>query len=203
MAEFGAALARWEWDVALLQEVPHWWAPRLGAAAGAEHRRALTARNWLPPLQRALAARFPDALKSGAGGSNVILARRQIAEHRHRRLRCWPERRVVHAVRLGDGLWAANLHATVHNPPRAAADLERARAAAIEWADGAPVVVGGDFNMRRPQLAGFVHAGTSNVDHVFAHGLEPAGEAEVIERGHLSDHAPLAVTLRPVGGQRI
>jgi endonuclease/exonuclease/phosphatase family metal-dependent hydrolase len=203
LAEFGAALAGWEWDVALLQEVPHWWAPRLGPAAGAEHRRALTARNWLPPVQRALAERFPDALKSSAGGSNVILARRQIAEHRRRRLRCRPERRVVHAVRLGDGVWAANLHATVHDPPRAAADIERARAAAIEWAGGAPVVVGGDFNVRHPQLAGFVLAGSSKVDHIFARGLEPAGQAEVIKRGHLSDHAPLVVTLRPACGERM
>ena len=203
LAEFGAALAGWEWDVALLQEVPHWWAPRLGAATGAEHRRALTARNWLPPVQRALAQRFPDALKSGAGGSNVILARRQITEHRRRRLRCRPERRVVHAVGLSDGMWAANFHATVHDPPRAAADIERARAAAIEWAGGEPVVVGGDFNVRHPHLPGFVLAGSSKVDHVFARGLEPAGQAEILEPGDLSDHAPLAVTLRPASGRRM
>ena len=33
--EFAAALAGWEWDVALLQEVPPWWPPHLAAAAGA------------------------------------------------------------------------------------------------------------------------------------------------------------------------
>jgi endonuclease/exonuclease/phosphatase family metal-dependent hydrolase len=203
LEEFGAALAGWEWDLALLQEVPHWWAPALGAAAAADHRRALTSRNWVPPVQRLVAGRFPDAVKSGGGGSNVILARGQIAEHRRRRLRWWPERRVVHAVRLGSGLWAANFHATVHDPPRAEADAERARAAAIEWSLGAPLVIGGDFNLRRPLVPGFVHAGSSKVDHVFARGLEPAGEPEVFERGPLSDHAPLAVTLRLAPARRM
>ena len=32
--EFAAHLAGWEWDVALLQEVPPWWPPLLAAAAG-------------------------------------------------------------------------------------------------------------------------------------------------------------------------
>jgi endonuclease/exonuclease/phosphatase family metal-dependent hydrolase len=203
LAEFGAALARWEWDLALLQEVPHWWAPRLGTAAGADHRRVLTSRNWAPPLQRLLAERVPDAVKSGGGGSNVILARAQITEHRRRRLRWWPERRVVHAVRLAGGAWAANFHATVHDPLRAAADVQRARDAAIEWAGGAPVLIGGDFNLRQPLVTGFVHAGASKVDHVFARGLELMGPAEVLDRGHLSDHAPLAVALRPAGAGRL
>src|SRR5688572_13501753 len=33
--EFARALAGWDWDVALLQEVPPWWPPLLGRAAGA------------------------------------------------------------------------------------------------------------------------------------------------------------------------
>ena len=196
LGEFGAALAGWDWDVALLQEVPHWWASKLGEATGSQPARALTARNWVPPLQRLLAERFPDALKSGAGGSNVILTRSQSTDHRRRRLRFWPERRTVHGVRLASGVGVANLHATAHDPPRAAIDIERARRAAIEWAAGAPVVMGGDLNEPRPRMAGFVHADGSNVDHVFARGLEPAGPADELERGHLSDHAPLAVALR-------
>ena len=31
--------------------------------------------------------------------------------------------------------------------------------------------------------------------HVFAGGLVPAGTAEVLERGRLSDHAPVRVSL--------
>ena len=45
VSEFAATLAGWEWDVALLQEVPPWWPPRLAIAAGAEERMLLTSRN--------------------------------------------------------------------------------------------------------------------------------------------------------------
>src|SRR3954447_2326052 len=47
LAEFAAALAGWDWDVALLQEVPPWWPPELARAAGAQERTALTSRNGL------------------------------------------------------------------------------------------------------------------------------------------------------------
>jgi endonuclease/exonuclease/phosphatase family metal-dependent hydrolase len=194
--EFAAALAGWEWDVALLQEVPPWWPPVLAERAGAQQRTALTSRNWLPPLQRAVAERFPDVLKSGGGGSNAILVRGEIAEHRRRRVRWWPERRVVHGVSLGDGTWVANLHATVHDPDRAAQDVDRARAAALQWSSEAPLVLGGDLNLRRPHVAGLAHVASHGVDHLFARGMEPEGETDVLERGALSDHAPVAVELR-------
>ena len=61
-AEFAATLAGWAWDVALLQEVPPWWPERLGAATGASARMALTSRNSLLPLRRAIASRKPDLL---------------------------------------------------------------------------------------------------------------------------------------------
>ena len=51
--EFCAALAGWEWDVALLQEVPPWWPPALGARLGADQRSVLTSRNALLPVRRA------------------------------------------------------------------------------------------------------------------------------------------------------
>ena len=38
LAEFAARLAGWEWDVALLQEVPPWWPPELGRACAARAR---------------------------------------------------------------------------------------------------------------------------------------------------------------------
>ena len=119
--------------------------------------------------------------------------------HARRRLRAWPERRVVHAVRAGDGLWFANVHASTH-PPRARRDLAAARAAALRWAGEAPLVLGGDFNVVRVALPGFAHAGSSHVDHVLARGFAPVS-AEVLDRGALSDHSPLRVTLdaRPTG----
>ncbi|HUR86373.1 MAG TPA: endonuclease/exonuclease/phosphatase family protein [Solirubrobacteraceae bacterium] len=193
---FEAALAGWEWDVALLQEVPPWWGPALGRACGASARTALTSRNELPALRRALARRAPDILKSGGGGANVILVRRHaIAAHRHVRLRRWPERRVCHAVALDSGLWVANLHAQVHSPERAQADIEHAAAATLAWAAGGPAVLGGDFNVREPAAPGFERLGGRGVDHVLGHLVTAARPVEVLDRGALSDHAPLLVEL--------
>lgn len=194
--EFAAALARWAWDVALLQEVPPWWAPGLARACGAHARSALTSRNELPALRRALAVRAPDLIKSGGGGANVILVRATcgpIADHRRLLLRRRPERRVCHAVALGDGLWCANLHASVHSPPRAHADIAKAAAAVLAWSGGAPAVLGGDFNVRSPVAGGFEWLGGAGVDHILGHGVAAHDAAHVLERGVLSDHAPVAV----------
>lgn len=64
--EFATRLARWEWDVALLQEVPPWWADSLARRTWSHARRALTSRNWCLPLQSRLAECFPDLLKAVA-----------------------------------------------------------------------------------------------------------------------------------------
>jgi len=201
--EFASRLASWEWDVALLQEVPPWWPPALGAAARAQYRTALTSRNLGLPIRRALAMRSPELMRSGGGSANAILVRERdgvlaITAHVRRRLCLWPERRVVHAVRDGDGRWFANLHATNKNPPAALRDDMNAMRAALRWATDAPLVLGGDFNLRRLTLPGFRHAGGHGVDHVYAtNGLVAEGRAEVLDRGDLSDHAPVRVTLKP------
>jgi len=189
--EFADALAGWEWDVALLQEAPPWWPSRLGDRLGADQRLVLTSRNALLPVRRAIAIRWPDLIKSNGGGANAILVRGDtVAEHRWRRLCLWPERRWVQSVRLRDaGVWVANLHGG--GPLR---DAERAAAAALEWADDAPIVLGGDFNIRDLSLDGFDYAGGHGVDLVFGRGFRP-GPTEVLERGALSDHAPVRVTL--------
>ncbi|HEY3944021.1 MAG TPA: endonuclease/exonuclease/phosphatase family protein [Solirubrobacteraceae bacterium] len=201
--EFSDALARWEWDVALLQEVPPWWpeamAARLGG--GAQHRSVLTSRNELLSVRRALAVRSPDAIKSAGGGANAMLVRRadlRIADHRALLLCRWPERRRLHAVRLVAAereLWVGNLHATVHDDPAARREGEQARVAMGRWAAGAPFVLGGDFNVRGLALAGLATAAHHDVDYIFVAGLEAAGDAQVLDRGALSDHAPVAVTL--------
>ena len=198
-ADFAALLASWEWDVALLQEVPPWWPVHLARAAGAEQRCALTARNALLPLRRAFAERWPDLIKSNGGGANAILVRgARITEHRVARLRRVPERRVVHAVALDTGVWVANLHAQVHSETRAQEDLRHAAQAALVWAGDAPLVLGGDLNVREPAaLASLGYAGGHGVDHVLARGLTPAGPARVLERQGLSDHAPVSVAFRP------
>ena len=135
-AEFAAALAGWEWDVALLQEVPPWWPPALGRECGASARTALTSRNWLLPVSRWAADRRPDLAKSWGGGANAILVRDEaVLDHRVRTLRSWPERRVVHGVRLERGWWVCNLHAQAHSEARAQADVARA-AGRARWRAG-------------------------------------------------------------------
>jgi endonuclease/exonuclease/phosphatase family metal-dependent hydrolase len=192
---FAMRLAGWRWDVALLQEVPPWWPVALARACHAEGRFALTSRNALMSLRQRVAMRQPELLKANGGGCNVILVRGLggIDVHARRRLRAWPERRVVHAVRVGPGTWFANVHASTH-PPRARRDLALAHATTLRWAGGAPLVFGGDCNVRTAHLPDFAHVGASHVDHVFARGLAYA-RAETLERGGLSDHAPLLVTL--------
>jgi endonuclease/exonuclease/phosphatase family metal-dependent hydrolase len=184
--EFAAALHGWGWDVALLQEVPPWWPAQLGY----EHRQVLTSRNWGLALRRAVAVRWPDLIKSNGGGANAILTREaSISEHRVRRLSRLPERRWVHAVRLSDGLWVGNTHTEA-----SAAQGEAAAVAVREWAGKGPAVLGGDFNVHRLVLPGFKPAGGHGVDQVFVRGVE-LGPTEVLDRGSLSDHAPVLVSV--------
>ena len=203
-AEFAAALAAWEWDVALLQEVPPWWPPALARASGADQRSALTARNALLPLRRMGAERRPDLIKSHGGGANAILVRGAagaIGAHRCAVLRRRPERRVCHAVRLADGTWVANLHAQVHSEARAQADIDRAAAAVLGWAgSGAAIALGGDFNVRAPVADGFEALGGHGVDHVLGRNLRALGPPAVPERGALSDHAAVIVWVAAQSG---
>ena len=192
--EFTELIAGWGWDVALLQEVPPWWPRALAQASGASARSALTSRNWIPPT-RWLARVAPDVIKSWGGGCNAILVRGdRIAEHRTHVLRLRPERRVVHAVRLESGTWIGNLHAQVRPPLASRNDIARAGRAMLGWAGDAPVILGGDFNVRNPAVAGLRDAGGSGIDRVLARGFEPAGR-QIPDRGGLSDHAPVIVEL--------
>ncbi len=196
LEQFALRLEAWEWDVALLQEVPPWWPRLLGLRLSAEYRQVLTSRNVLLPLRRAIATRRPDLIKSNGGGANAILVRGDhIVDHRTKRL-CWlPERRWVHGARLTSGAWVANLHATVHNHAAAVRDGQLAAATALEWAGGKPLVLGGDFNVRQLSLDGLRYSGGHDVDLLFATGFTATGPVEVLDRGPLSDHAPVAVTL--------
>jgi endonuclease/exonuclease/phosphatase family metal-dependent hydrolase len=194
--EFAEALAGWEWDVALLQEVPPWWPQMLAERLEAEYRTVLTSRNQLLALRRAIAIRWPDVIKSNGGGANAILARRdRIVAQRALRLCRTPERRWVHGVELSCGVWVANLHATAHDTAAAWRDGRTAGAAATGWAAGSPLVLGGDFNLREPAFDGLTRVASRDVDHLFVAGMEPAGAPEVLERGSLSDHPPLRITV--------
>jgi endonuclease/exonuclease/phosphatase family metal-dependent hydrolase len=193
LREFTAALGSWEWDAALLQEVPPWWTAELADALDADHRMVLTSRNALLGVRRAIAVRRPDLIKSNGGGCNAILVRRSagwIAEHRARRLGVWPERRWLHGVRVV-GLWICNLH-TQADPLQ----CELAASTVRSWTSSLPIVLGGDFNLWSLELDGLTHAGGHGVDHVFVRGLEVVHEAQALEHGALSDHAPLLAAVR-------
>jgi endonuclease/exonuclease/phosphatase family metal-dependent hydrolase len=194
--EFTAALAGWDWDVALLQEVPPWWPEPLAADLHAEYRMVLTSRNGLLTLRRAIATRWPDLTRSNGGGCNAILARqdRIIAQHT-RLLRRYPERRWLQAARLACGIWVGNLHAS-EDPVRASQDGELATITAQAWAGREPLILGGDFNQREFELAGLTRVGERDVDHVFVGaGVRKVREFEVLDRGTLSDHPPLVATV--------
>ena len=203
LAEFATAIAGWEWDVALLQEVPPWWPPLLGRAAGASGRMVRTSRNAGLPLRRAIGRRNPDLLAANGGGCNAILVRPaagRIAEHRTRALTKRPERRTMHGVRLEPGGWVVNLHASTHPPEQRRADLLLAAATALVWAGGAPLAFGGDLNSTRPAMPGLTHVAGHHVDHVLVAARPAGGEQHLLDAAPLSDHAPLRVALAPLPG---
>jgi endonuclease/exonuclease/phosphatase family metal-dependent hydrolase len=223
-AEFATVLAGAEWDVALLQECPPRFAEPLARACGAEAHRTLTSRNSLGALRGLLARQNPDLIASGEGGSNLILVRvpgrlggiaerREIAIHEGE-----PERRAMGFVQTASGVCVANLHATNDWPKLAAADVVKAARAALEWAAGAPLVFGGDLNLRpgkQPRIFARLRdefglappTAPEAIDHILCRGLEvlepptrwPPEQRELPLDGRalrLSDHAPVQARFR-------
>jgi endonuclease/exonuclease/phosphatase family metal-dependent hydrolase len=222
--EFARTLAKAKWDVALLQECPPRWAPKLVGLCGASGHRVLTSRNWLLPITSRLAARNPELLASWEGGSNLTLVRGgPVSKLGSVTLRRLPERRAMGLIRRRDGLCVANLHLS-ENDRRAAEEAIAAAENAVSWAGDAPLIVGGDFNLRPSQhpeafaelerrfgLRGAT--GPNAIDHLLARGLRPdepprawPDEArELIVEGlrlRLSDHAPVGATFSPAKAGR-
>jgi endonuclease/exonuclease/phosphatase family metal-dependent hydrolase len=217
--EFATMLAGTAWDVALLQECPPRFAEPLARACSAEWHRALTSRNRLGPLRALLARQNPDLIASGEGGSNLTLVRVPgrlggIAERRELTIHDGlPERRAVALTRTASGVCVANLHATQDMSRMATEDVLSAARAATEFAAGAPLLFGGDLNLRpAEQPAAFerlradfgLAAPTAPraIDHLLSHGLEvldppaqwPPERRELPLDGRalrLSDHAPV------------
>jgi endonuclease/exonuclease/phosphatase family metal-dependent hydrolase len=230
--EFSRLLAGTEWDVALLQECPPRYCAPLARACGAEPHRALTSRNSFATLRALIARANPDLIASGEGGSNLILIRgslfkydankeprdggggggiverRELAIHEGR-----PERRAMAFTRSASGVCLANLHATNDRPELAAEDVLHAAEAAIAWAGGAPLLFGGDLNLRpqedpeifaelRERFGLAAPTGPQAIDHLLVRGLEtvesprqwPPERRELDEDGlalRLSDHTPV------------
>jgi len=218
-AEFAAMLGGWDWDVALLQECPPRFAVPLAQACAAEGHRVLTSRNSLGALRALLARQNPDLMASGEGGSNLTLVRPgrlgRIAERRELMIHEGePERRAMAFTRTGAGLCVANLHATNDEPELATEDALRAASLATEWAAGAPLIFGGDLNLRpaedpevfeclREEFGLDGATAPDAIDHLLSRGLEvveppsawPPERRELSVDGRalrLSDHAPVA-----------
>jgi len=232
LAEFAEVLAGAKWDVALLQECPPRWAEPLAAACDAEAHRALTSRNSLAPLRAAAARLNPDLIASAEGGSNLTLLRGPFrcalpphgGDKAHRNggvVERWevtihagrPERRAMALTRAAAGLCVANLHATNDRPTIAAADVLGAAETATEWAGEAPLLFGGDFNLRPAEDPGVFEelrerfglegaTAPRAIDHLLSRGLRrvsdasawPAAARELRRDGlalRLSDHAPI------------
>jgi len=224
LGEFTRVLCGAEWDLAILQEMRPRWAAPLAGACGAESHRVLTSRNSLAPL-RALAAWLnPDLTASAEGGSNLILVRGALAgspaivERRELEIHSGaPERRAMAFARLAAGICVANLHVSAHDPQLAMDDVRRGVAAANEWAGDAPLIFGGDLNLRpktRPQIFTELDrdydlrptTAPNAIDHILVRGLDvieppaqwPAEKRELSEDGlaiRLSDHAPVEAVL--------
>jgi endonuclease/exonuclease/phosphatase family metal-dependent hydrolase len=116
-------------------------------------------------------------------------------------------------TRTAAGVCIANLHATNDQPELAAEDLLRAATAATEWAGEAPLLFGGDLNLRpaetpavfaelRERFGLTSPTGPRAIDHLLARGLDvvepphqwPPEKREVDQGGpalRLSDHAPV------------
>ena len=218
-AEFAAMLSKADWDVALLQEAPPRFAAPLADACGAQEHRVLTSRNGLGWLRAAAARLNPDLIASGEGGSNLTLVRprgalgaieerRGLAIHEGR-----PERRAMAMTRTASGVCIANLHATNDVPDLAVEDVLRAADAATEFAGDAPLLFGGDLNLRPGQNPEAFErlaerfglgepTGPTAIDHLLGRGLSavepvrawPPERRELSEAGlalRISDHAPI------------
>jgi endonuclease/exonuclease/phosphatase family metal-dependent hydrolase len=217
--EFAGLIDGAEWDVILLQECPPRFASPLARLCDADAHRVLTSRNQLRPLRTALALANPDLIASNEGGSNLTLVRLgsplgQIVERREIVLReRRPERRTMALTRTSSGLCVANLHATGNAPVCTSAELPTAAEQAVSWAAGAPLIFGGDLNLRpaehpavfeelRERFGLRPPTAPGSIDHLLSHGLEivepptawPPERREVEEAGlaiRLSDHAPV------------
>lgn len=217
--EFATLLAATAWDVALLQECPPRFAEPLARACSAEWHRALTSRNSLGPLRGLLARQNPDLMASGEGGSNLTLVRVPgrlggIAERRELTIHDGPpERRSLALTRTASGVCVANLHATNDQPNLAVEDVLRAARAATEFAGAAPLLFGGDLNLRpaeqptvferlREDFGLAAPTAPRAIDHLLSRDLEvlepptqwPPERRELPLDGRalrLSDHAPV------------
>jgi endonuclease/exonuclease/phosphatase family metal-dependent hydrolase len=177
-SRFAEVLDSSDWDVALLQEVPAWWelSPWTVRAS----------RTQFMPFRRSFLSATPAQ-------STAILSRLPVVAHAFCRLRVFPERRFVHAVLLGQGVWVGNLHAHQFSLGGKLRDHARAVAALRRWAGSAPIVLGGDWNVYSLSLPGFSVVASHELDHIAVRG--GSGDGGVLPAPQLSDHAPICANV--------
>jgi hypothetical protein len=185
--DLAAALAGWEWDVALLRGVPGRWPVAMATALDAEFRCAPPGGpGWL----RRLLGSGPGALLSPgtAGVTDAILARydRIVAE--------WPDggQRVpepaVSAARLACGVWVGNVQG--QTPPGSVTDW-------VSDLDGEAIVLAGSRAVGpRDPFTTLIELGRAGADGLWATtALVPVGEPELLADGAAGGGSPLAITL--------
>ncbi|MFL5906567.1 MAG: endonuclease/exonuclease/phosphatase family protein [Solirubrobacterales bacterium] len=222
--QFASLIAGVGWDVVLFQEFPPSWRDRMARACGAEAHRALSGRNWLQPLTSLIGRWRPDLLGAWEGGSNTTLVRPSagtIAERERVVLTRRPELRVMALTRLASGLCVANLHVST-KPSSAEAELIEAAERATQFAGEAPLIFGGDFNVR-PRASGVFdrleerfglapRTAPDRLSHLLVRGLAvvehpaawPPEARDVVDpdtglKIRLSDHNPVIGSFRTVG----
>ena len=180
-------------DVVCLQEIPLWAMRLLEHWSGMQHV-GVVARHPRIPF-----GRWPTALNHGrlrsalTGEGDAILAseRSRLSDERHAVVSTTGLRRVVHGVRLDDGIFVANAHITGDH-----AQLGRVNEFVLEEPR---VIVAGDFNLRGEGLPGFSTPLPGSIDQILVRGLpaEPAFAWPDDRRRAggrlLSDHAPVEV----------
>ena len=188
--------------VLCLQEVPVWALPRLGAWSGMSATTAVTRVPLWPGLVSSWVTRAHQGLLRSAiaGQANAILVLPgpPVEDLGHDRISDrGRERRLVQAVRVGGLGIVANLHASGGQREVPTAELERARVFAEAHArPDEPIVLAGDFNLRRPSLEHYTDGGPG-IDHILVRGSKAAPlivwprERRMQNGVVLSDHPPV------------
>lgn len=181
-------------DIVCLQELPVWAVAHLSDWSGMQ---AVAAIARLPrPLGRWLTELHHGILRSAfTGEADAILVKRDLAlsERREAVVNKSGLRRIVHGVRVGDGLFVANFHI--------GADEEQLRRV-VEFVEGEErAVLAGDTNLPSAGAPGFSPPLPGSIDQVLARGLPATAPTAWPEERRrvggrlLSDHAPVELLI--------
>ena len=177
-------------DIVCLQEIPVWAIAHLGGWSGMEAVAAVARRPW--PLGHWVTEIHHGILRSAfTGEADAILVKRGLGlrERREAVVSTNGLRRIVHGVRVGDGLFVANFHI--------GADEEQLRRV-VEFVEGEDrVVLAGDANLVSAGAPGFSAPLAGSIDQVLVRGLPSTAavawpeERRRLDGRLLSDHTPV------------